>query len=200
MTLEELVQTTTALFEAHIDRCKRGEELKPGFWMVVNEELKYHQFGALAPFLNSGEGKDFLFAVVRHWIERYQATAVFFVTESYMFVPNEKGLAEPDVVKTMTYQDGLKATAAAGYGTVYQALWVNGMTAEWYTAILRKFETMVVNGTRRLVFHGELEKEQYPLTSFAGRMKMYGPITEAEVQHRYDEVAPHINNLIQEHQ
>lgn len=161
--------------------------------MRIGEEMQFQKFGVVNQLLNSGEGKDFLFAVTRTYVERNQASAAFIVTEAWEFVAGEKAKELSDEQFRAKQDFGFKQLTREGYGKVAQSIIVLATSPEHFCMYTRKFEEIVMNGQRKLVFFGEPKVHSGALEKFSGRAKMFGPITEREVQARYDQIMKEIS-------
>lgn len=186
MTGEQLEQFVYEKFEECLINTKKGTPIEPGFWSDKNGQMIFVPFGPIGEMLNSGDGKDRLFALLRVFLEDKNAQACVVFTESWMFQPNEtaktlEGGWENHIDK------GFKKLVDGGYGNVYEVLWMIGQTPTHVCMMSRKFETMIVNGERQLVFHGPVDKVLTDNSDFKGRVKMFGEISEEEVQHYYNE-------------
>lgn len=184
MTPEELEANTTTIFEAHLQKIKKGESLQAGFWTVTDDKPTFNRLGVTAEWLNSGDGKDRLFAIMRIFIEGNGMDNCFIVTEAWEFVPNETAATIPGGWESMVDR-GYKKLVKGGYGKVYQVVWVVGQTPDHVVMMSRRFEDMVMNGERKLIFHGEVRKQPCLQIHYQGRSKMFGPFTEPEVEHYY---------------
>lgn len=196
MTRDTLEATTAALFEEVLYQCKQQKPVQAGFWAQHDDgDPKFFQLGSLTPLLNSGSGKDFLFAVMRHWIEALRADAVYIYTESWQFTPNAKA-ATLEGGWEKHIDTGFKWLVENDYGVVVQCIFIIGMTKDWACLATRKFEDVVMNGERKLVFHGDRTLNTMPIEQYGGRTKMFGKITEPEVEEIYNKIAPQVAEYI----
>lgn len=193
MERETLESTAVTLFEECVSSIKKQEPVKPGFWIAhdnIDSPPKFFAYGdKIIQLMNSGQGKAALFALTRHWIEMCRSDAAFIHTEAWSFKGNEK--ADTLDGGWEKYVDtGFKWLVNNGYGTVCQIIFLIGQTPEWTTIIERKFEDMIVNGNRMIVFAEPMNVHTQETSKYRGRTKMFGPITEPEVQAIYDQIAP----------
>jgi len=187
MTPAELKEQANQIFEMSLEEMKKNGEIPPGFWIITpTDGLQFNPYGSTANMLNSGAGKEILFAITRIFVEKSGATAFFLVTETWQFEGNEKS-------KELTEEDwqtkvdrGFRRLEAEGYGKTYQSLMVEAMTPEWHYMTTRKFEDIILNGKRKIIFHGEPGVSEGPLDKFRGRVKMFGPFTEPCVEKAYN--------------
>lgn len=192
VTQQDLTAYSQWVFEQSFAECKKGP-LEPGFWMRIGEEMKFHKFGSMGHLLNSGEGKAFLFAATRTYVEKNQASAAFIVTEAWEFVAGEKA-KELSQEQFRAKQDfGFKQLTREGYGKVAQSIIVLATSPEHFCIYTRRFEEIIMNGQRKLVFFGEPNVNSGPLDKFSGRAKMFGPITEHEVRTNYEQIMKQTN-------
>jgi hypothetical protein len=201
MNKETLELTAVSLFDECVTKVKRQEQVAAGFWLhnELNrgEAPRFFAYGsAISPLLNSGQGKDMLFAITRHWIESCRAEAVYIHTEAWSFQGNEKcDQLEGGWMKHI--DTGFKWLVENGYGVVHQVLFIVAQTPEWTTVVSRKFEEMTVNGKRMLVFAGPMESHTQETEKYKGRTKMFGTISEPEVQEYYDRFAPEVGKYLE---
>jgi hypothetical protein len=185
MTTEELEITSVALFEECLQKVKRGEPVEAGFWLHRDGKLLFQKLGIVSEMMNSGAGKDRLFALMRIFIEGNESSNCFISTEAWEFVANEKADTVPGGWQSMV-DKGFKKLVDGGYGKVYQSIWLTGQTEETVVLCSRRFEDMTMNGKRKIIFHGEMQKSVIPQAKFSGRAKMFGAFTEPEVEHFYN--------------
>src|SRR5262249_37824589 len=81
---------------------------------------------------------------------------------------------------------GFKRLKREGYGDVTQSLMVMGMTPEHVCILTRDYEDININGQPRLVFRRDQNTYEGAQETFTGRAKMFGPISEDDVQHYYE--------------
>ena len=186
MTQPELRQTTESIFEFFIGENEIGEP-DLGFWFIGENGLSFQAFGPyMAGLLNSSKGKDFLFAAVRCTIEEMGATACLFATEACQFEENpDRQLSKEEFDKKV--DAGFATLVREGYGTVSQSLTVVGMTPEWFCIIIKKFND-TINDQRVLTFYDEPLVVERSMAEFKGRMKIFGPFSEPQVENIYNQM------------
>ena len=184
---EDLVEYTEEILKHTLERCRKGKPLKDGFYTINADEesMDFQAFRSMGPMLNSGDGKDKLFAVCRIWIEKVKASAAIFVTEAWDFQGNDKSKTLSEEEFKAKVDAGFKRLVKEGYGKVYQSIIVQAMSPHFSVTATRLFEDVMINGKRKLVFFGEKRIASGPIENFKGRLKMYGPFTEPEVEHYY---------------
>jgi hypothetical protein len=132
--------------------------------------------GAGEGWLNSGDAKDRVFAMLRSVTRAAPPPALVFVTASNIFEGTAKFYALPETEKAAMANQGADAHhefAKQGFFTIVDSLTCMAQTAEWVCLCHQKH----VGGLR---FEGKPVIWTVPQERFNGRMKMYGPPQEED--------------------
>ena len=133
--------------------------------------------GPLAQLMNSGEAKDHLFGWLRQYVEQNGATAVLFITDSWMGDPTEKQrktLAEPggkEKLESAMRGKSITELAAEGWVERVECVVATLQTEESVWIIQQRYDR---HQRRKHIDWGERTTMHNPQAYFQGRQKMFG--------------------------
>ena len=138
--------------------------------------------GHLSGLMNSGRAKDFLFGWIREYVEKRGATAVLFITDSWMGIPTEKqhkfAQADPEGLKLAVEGKGMTELAEEGLVERVECLVATLQTAQEVWIIQQRYDR---DQRRKHIDWGERTTMRNEQQYFQGRQKMFGDPARSEL-------------------
>lgn len=171
------------LAELALSEARRELEQRGSLSVLVNMRMPDGKIESvrlpdpLNELMNSGEGKDLFFGVLRKIREKTGATAVLIATDAWMGWPTEKQMeilkeeGGPEKLKAMVKGKSLSEAEAMGLVERKEAL---AITVQTETEVLIVNQFYERDERARRIFWGQRDEMTSSQDNFDGRQKMYG--------------------------
>jgi len=136
----------------------------------------------LAPWMNSGPLKEFLFSLMRHNAEDAGYDCVIFASDVWSLTANTN-IPVKDL-RGLT----LDKAAHLGYGKKVEAVMVNGQTPELAAFLTLPYYRDALNPDKVFRTGPEEQPSVGPLNNMSGRLKMFGDWREPGMKEAYEKV------------
>jgi hypothetical protein len=142
----------------------------------------------LADWMNSGEMKERLFALIRVLIEEVGYDCFIFASDTWSFEGNKAFRQLPDArAQELLAKSSIPELVELGYGTSVEAIIVMGQTAKLACVSKTTYYRDPVNPDK-IARVGKTQTGEGDIETFAGRAKMFGTMKDGGTRRAYKKI------------